>query len=258
MVKVMIKTSTSLIFMAILIGCGSSSSQENIKNPVAEQASVATSLPLGLDDRFQEWEEGVFGPKNVKEDMLPILNQDIQEAKEIVSSFYQSELISDPPLVYLHTAEQFKLYGSEVPFIAMNKFEDEGYIILNGSRSPDENGIAHELSHIEYYERVGNEADSLTPVWFKEGMTLQLDRSGRFAMDSLLQYGYPLDSLPDVRQYASMDELIDAPRPEIFKRLRIAHYHFAQWYSKENLDELMLRISKGEDFYAVYEDIAAR
>lgn len=216
------------------------------------------TLPLGLDDSFSKWQSNVYGPTAVKNEVLPVLEEDIIEARTLVSIFFESELTSNPPIIYLHTAEEFRKYGSEVPFIAMNKFEGRGYILLNGSRSPDENGIAHEWAHLEYYDRVGADADANTPVWFKEGMTLQLDNSGRFDLNSLLQYGHSLDSLPNMRQYDNMDELIDAPRSEIFKRLRIAHYHFSQWYTKENLDELMDRVSKNEPFYQVYEEISDR
>ena len=213
-------------------------------------------LPLGLNEEFEYWNEEIIGPKTIKDQQLINLEEEIKEARTLVSQYFQSELVSSPLMVYLETAEQFKTYGSEIPFIAMNKFDETGYILLNGPRNPDENAITHEWIHIEFHDRVGSAADAQTPVWFKEGMALQLDQSGMFHPDSLTRYGISLDSLPDYSEILKLEEFIDVPRSEIIMRMRISHYQFSQWYTLPRFNELMKRLSAGEHFQTVYADLS--
>ena len=210
-------------------------------------------LPLGLDASFGQQGLQLYGPKDVYDSIYQSIREDIGKAKIITEAFYQTELKSDPIFIYCHTAEQFERYGSEIPFIVMNHSKDGGYIILNGPRNPNEKALAHEWVHIEYYIRVGEQANESTPTWFKEGKALQVDQSGRYHPDSLLQYGLTPDSLPDLSGYVSVMELIDAPRPEIIRRLRIAHQQFANWYTPERLEYLMDEQVRGMSFAEAFE-----
>ncbi len=89
----------------------------------------------------------------------------------------------------------------QIPALTYIKF---GSYIVISNEGVDLDIIAHEISHAEFYERIGFYNWSFKiPRWFDEGLAMQNDNRNYYSEDTLKLKSNNYKNLPDVKKLKS-------------------------------------------------------
>lgn len=113
--------------------------------------------------------------------------------------------------------------------------------------------ISHELSHTELFERIGifNRATKI-PVWFDEGLAMQVDHRPYYSVDTLRVLSNNFQSLPDVKVHNSYQTFGSGTREEVMMNYRTAKYEVKQWYTSDKLKSFVAQLNEGKSFEEAY------
>lgn len=172
----------------------------------------------------------------------------IKLASNRVAEFWGQKKCN-PKFIYCKSEEDFQKYGSpyQVPALAHLKF---GSNIVISNEGVDLDILAHEISHAEFYERIGFYNFSFKiPRWFDEGLAMQNDCRNYYSEDTLKVKSNNYKNLPDVKKHKSGKQFNEeGSHEQIMLNYMTAKHEVKNWYTKEKLDKLIKEINSGKTF----------
>lgn len=177
----------------------------------------------------------------------------IELASGRVASFW-GEKTSDPKFIYCSSGADFKKYGSPFPVPALTHIKFGATIVIS-NQGVDTDILAHEISHAEFYERIGFYNWSFKiPRWFDEGLAMLNDYRSYYSEDTLKARSDNFKNLPDVKQFKTGKQFNEEGSPEqIMLNFMTAKYLVKRWYTKEKLQKLIENINAGMDFDKAFQ-----
>jgi len=155
----------------------------------------------------------------------------------------------NPKFIYCDSDEDFKKFGSRYQIPALTHIKFGSYIVIS-NEGIDLDIIAHEISHAEFYERIGFYNWSFKiPRWFDEGLAMQNDSRTYYSEDTLKLKSHNYKNLPDVKKLQSGKQFNEeGSREQIMLNFMTAKHEVKNWYTKEKLDKLIKDINSGKTF----------
>ena len=206
---------------------------------------LACSL-VGFSD-FEQIEKNVYvAPATSVEERKQLLSL-IAEAKDRVSSTY-GRLASTPVIITARRMGSLKWFSTNE--YASTKFlPGKSYIVL-GPRGHNVDVIAHELVHSEIFEHAGYWVRSVhIPVWFDEGVAMQVDYRKKYDLPLEKEKSPTLDSLRYSWQFFKGDDV------ELTNHYAVAKAEVKSWLSRAgngNVQSLLEKVKSGADFDETY------
>ena len=116
-----------------------------------------------------------------------------------------------------------------------------GSFIVISNQGVDLDIMAHEISHAEFYKRIGFYNWSFKiPRWFDEGLAMQNDNRNYFSEDTLKFKSNNYKNLPDVKELKSGRQFNEEGSVEqIMLNFMTAKHEVKNWYTKEKLDKFI-------------------
>ncbi|HUQ64749.1 MAG TPA: hypothetical protein VM101_01240 [Flavitalea sp.] len=176
----------------------------------------------------------------------------VEFASSRVTAFWGDKKC-DPKYIYCENDEDFKKYGSPYAVPAVSHLKFGTYIVIS-THSVDLDILAHEISHAEFYERIGfyNWTFKI-PRWFDEGLAMQNDNRNYYSEDTLKVRSNNYKNLPDVKQMKSGKQFNGDGSPEqIMLNFMTAKHEVKLWYTEKKLDRFIQDINAGKSFEEAY------
>jgi hypothetical protein len=188
-------------------------------------------------------------PQN-KVDTVKLL---IELASNRVAEFW-GQKICNPKYIYCESDEDFKKFGSPYSVPALTHVKFGSYIVIS-NQGIDLDIIAHEISHAEFYERIGFYNWSFKiPRWFDEGLAMQNDNRSYYSEETLKLKSNNYKNLPDVQKLKSGKQFNEEGSLEqIMLNFMTAKHEVKKWYTKERLDKLINGLNSGKSFEDAYD-----
>jgi dihydroneopterin aldolase len=182
-------------------------------------------------------------PQN-KTDSLKTL---IEQANTRVTIFWGDKK-SDPKFIYCDNKTDFTRYSSAPAAPAITYLKLGSYIVLSAD-ALDLDIIAHEISHAEFYARVGFYTWSYKiPAWFKHGLAMQNDYRNYYSEDTLKVKSNNFKNLPDIKKIKKDDAFYAGTHDEVMLNYMTARHEFKNWYTKKKLETLIKDLNSGKSF----------
>jgi hypothetical protein len=187
-------------------------------------------------------------PQN-KVDSVQILTA---AASTRVAAFWGQKTCS-PTFIYCDTKEDFKKFGSPYRIPALTHIKLGTYIVIS-NEGVDLDIIAHEISHAEFYQRIGFYNWSFKiPCWFDEGLAMQNDFRNYYSEDTLKVKSNNFTNLPDVTKFTTGKQFNEeGSHEQIMLNYMTAKHIVKNWYTKEKLDRLIKDINAGVSFETAF------
>ena len=164
-------------------------------------------------------QNGFYFDKSLTDIEINNIKSLIKQSKVRAKSFW-GNIKAKPTIIYCHNEDMFIKYaGALHPATTIMKME--GFIILQ-KEGLSLDIIAHEFSHAEIYERVGFLNNLKVPLWFHEGLSMQVDYRDEFSIESLKHLSNDLTSLPDINSLIS--------NQQFHTENTILNYAFSKYY----------------------------
>jgi hypothetical protein len=172
----------------------------------------------------------------------------IKLASDRVAEFW-GQKTCNPKFIFCYSQEDFQKYGSPFQVPALTHIKFGSYIVIS-SEGIDLDIIAHEISHAEFYERIGFYNWSFKiPRWFDEGLAMQNDNRNYYSEDTLKLKSNNYKNLPDVKKLKSGKQFNEeGSHEQIILNYMTAKHEVKNWYTKEKLDKLIKDINSGKTF----------
>ena len=226
-----------------------SASAAYIKSPQIVQCFL-----IGTSNNFDEVKENFYiskdTPQELRDSILHVLNC----ADERVCEFWETKKRSGNPVIIFCYSKSLLSEYSKNNLLLTYKTPLRSFIIFSNDVI-DLDMLSHELFHTEFCARTGYFANSKLPVWFDEGLAMQVDYRDTY---SETMYAKVRDSL----QFDSRLSHITTPETfyagNFFNHFVFARhevYHWMRKAGKEGLLELIHRIHIGEEFNSAYQNI---
>jgi hypothetical protein len=187
-------------------------------------------------------------PKN-KVDTLKAL---VELASVRVAQFWGRKNCN-PKYIYCESDNDFKRFGSPYKVPALTHVKSCSYIVIS-NQGIDLDIIAHEISHAEFYERIGFYNWSFKiPRWFDEGLAMQNDNRSFFSEDTLKIKSDNYNNMPDVKKLKTGRQFNEQGSPEqIMLNFMTAKHEVKNWYTKNKLLRFIKDINSGKTFAAAF------
>jgi hypothetical protein len=171
----------------------------------------------------------------------------IEQANQRVALFW-GEKISNPKFIFCDNATDFGKYSNAplAPAITHCKL---GVCIVLSNDGVDLDIIAHEISHAEFYNRVGFYKWTFTiPPWFKHGLAMQNDYRNYYSEDTLKVRSNNFKNLPNIKSFKKDEEFYKGTREQVMLNYMAAKHELKNWYTKEKLNKLISDLNGGKSF----------
>ena len=187
-----------------------------------------------------------FNP-TTSQNKVDTLKSFIEFASLRVANFWGLKTCN-PKFIYCETDEDFKKFGSPYSVPALTHIKFCSYIVIS-SQGVDLDIISHELSHSEFYNRIGfyNWTFKI-PRWFDEGLAMQNDYRNYYSEDTLKKRTDNFKNFPDVKKLKTGKEFDEADLDKIMLNYMAAKHEVKIWYTKQRLDKLINDINAGKTF----------
>ena len=185
---------------------------------------------------------------NTPQNKVDTVKSIIELASNRVAAFWGRKTCR-PKFIYCNADEDFKKFGSPFPVPALTHIKLGSYIVMS-FQGVDLDIIAHEISHAEFYERIGFYNWSFKiPRWFDEGLAMQNDNRKYYSEDTLKVKSNNYENLPDVKKLKSGKQFNEEGSLEqIVLNYMTARHVVKNWYTKEKLDKFIRDINSGKTF----------
>lgn len=171
----------------------------------------------------------------------------IETASLRVGNFW-GQKTSNPKFIYCETLEDFKKFGSPYPVPALTHIKFCSYIVIS-NQGVDLDIISHELSHSEFYNRIGfyNWTFKI-PRWFDEGLAMQNDYRNYYSEETLKKITGDFKNLPDVKLLRTGKQFDEGGIDKVMLNFMAAKHEVKNWYTREKLQKLIKDINSGKSF----------
>jgi hypothetical protein len=183
-------------------------------------------------------------PQNKIDSLKSLLNL----ASTRVASFWGQKKCN-PKYIYCESNEDFKKFGSPFSIPALTHVKFGAHIVISHD-GVDLDIIAHEISHAEFYERIGFYNWSFKiPRWFDEGLAMQDDYRNYYSEDTLKSKTNNYQNLPDVKLLKSGKQFSEeGSHEQIMLNIMLAKHEVKNWYTREKLTQFIKDINSGKTF----------
>jgi len=187
-----------------------------------------------------------FNPSTLQNE-VDTVKSFIEFASLRVSNFW-GQKTCNPKFIYCETDEDFKKFGGPYSVPALSHIKFCSYIVIS-NQGVDLDIISHELSHSEFYNRIGfyNWMFKI-PRWFDEGLAMQNDYRNFYSEDTLKQRTNNFKNLPDVKKLKTGKQFDEGDLNKVMLNYMAAKHEVKIWYTKEKLDKLIEDINSGKTF----------
>lgn len=192
-----------------------------------------------------------FNP-NTSQSKIDTIKSLMQQASLRVAAFW-GEKTCNPKFIYCDNAADFKKYGSPYSAPALTHLKLGSYIVIsNGGVNLDI--IAHEMSHAEFYERIGFYNWSFKiPRWFDEGLAMQNDYRNYYSEDTLKARSDNYRKLPNVKNFKTDGQFYEGTGEQVMLNFMTARHEIKNWYSKKKLEKLIENLNSGKSFEEAFD-----
>jgi hypothetical protein len=171
----------------------------------------------------------------------------IGKAAERVSLFWGGKKI-DPTFIVCDREEDFRSLSVSPDAPAVTYLKLGAHIVLN-RQGEDLDIIAHEISHAEFYARIGfYKWNFVIPDWFKHGLAMQNDYRSHYSTDTLKARTEDLKNMPDIKQLKTSAQFYSGTNDQIMLHYMTAKYIVGQWYTRQKLNQFILDMNAGKSF----------
>lgn len=185
---------------------------------------------------------------NKKKEELKLL---VSLAEERVALFW-GEKLSTPKFIYCENEEDYLKFGGPFLTPAAAVMHIGSYVVISKD-GVDLDIISHELSHTELFERIGLVNRSMKiPVWFDEGLAMQVDHRPYYSLDSLKELSNNFKNLPNVKSLEGYSSFGSGSREEVMMNYLAAKFELHNWYTAEKLERFIFQINHGASFEESY------
>lgn len=159
----------------------------------------------------------------------------------------------NPKFIYCESQEDFNKFGSPFPVQALTHIKFGSYVVIS-HQGLDMDIIAHEISHAEFYERIGFYNWSFKiPRWFDEGLAMQNDNRDYYSEDTLKLKSNDYQNLPDVKKFKTGRQFNEeGSHEQIMLNYMTAKHEVRNWYTRGKLDRFIKDINSGKTFEEAY------
>lgn len=169
------------------------------------------------------------------------------DADKKVYEFWKDADDINYKLIYCDAASDYKNYGrAGAPAVANIKM---GAYVVIPKNMFDVNILSHEISHTVLYRKIGwYRLHFKIPVWFDEGLAMQVDGRNYYSIDTLLHKKAAGIILPDVTQMDTPEKFHSGSAEQIMLNYATAKYVVHEWLIKNSLNTFIEAIDKGYSF----------
>lgn len=182
---------------------------------------------------------------------IATLRQQISEANKRVDNFWNEKIVA-PKYIYCQNDEDYKKFGVPIMTPACAHMKLGSYVVIS-NKGNDVNILAHEISHTVFFNKIGffNRLRKI-PVWFDEGLAMQVDLRDYYSIDSLKKKSNNFKDLPDVKKMVSYAQFGYGSSEAVMLNYSTAKYVVHEWYTKEKLENFIQKINQGSSFEQAY------
>lgn len=205
-----------------------------------------------LIDLYDFEKEGqVYFRPHINEQKRNEIHQLIKQAELRVDKFWKARKAT-PKFIYTELDDEYVKFGAPFPTPAAAIMHFGSYVVINHN-GVDLDIISHELSHLELYARIGLINRFLEiPVWFDEGLAMQVDHRSYYSIDALQRLSNNFKNLPNVQKMKDYNTFGSGTREEVMMNYRASKYVISKWYTPEKLDAFIDKLNDGKSFEESY------
>ncbi len=176
----------------------------------------------------------------------------ISEAFDRDRNFLGS-LTCHPKFIYCDNDADYAKYGDPSGGPACTHTKLGAYIVLSRD-GLNADIVSHELMHAELYQCIGFLNNQFKiPVWYKEGLAMQVDNRPDFSEDSLKVYSDNFRKLPDIREINTPALFLSGTSDQVTLHYAAARYEVRKWYTKGRMKQFIAAINNGASFDEAYK-----
>ena len=203
--------------------------------------------------RFADFEknENLFFRKNTPAEKIITLQKIRVVAENRLQHFWGKQTILNYDIVYCNNEKDFNRYGhAGAP--AATQLKCGAWVVVK-EESLDEDIVAHEISHTILYNNIGwYKTRFEIPLWFSEGLAMQVDDRNYYSIDTLLAKKNSGLVLPDVTQLRNASGFYAGTRETIMLNYATSKYIVHEWLKTHSLSRFIEDINKGLGFEKSY------
>ncbi|AWI04612.1 hypothetical protein [Clostridium drakei] len=207
---------------------------------------------------FKEISKNVYVEPDTSDGETSNILNTISKSKDTVAQLY-GNFNAKPVFIISKDQSTLKKYGVENKTGATQKTIFGSYIVL-GPNGLNTNVISHELTHSELAYRINKSKITKVPVWFDEGMAMQVDNRTQYSEE---QWVKKTSNGAKVTNMKNLDSYAQFYASDL--NIRVLNYTLAKhevhrWLSavgQKGLSKLIEDVNNGCDFYKSYNNIEA-
>lgn len=204
--------------------------------------------------RFADFEKvgNIYFRENTAPEKIANLKTIENDARKRVTAFWQKELLLDYEIIYCNNENDFDHYGhAGAP--AATQLKCGAYIVLK-EESLDRDILAHEMSHTVLYRNIGwYRSVFKIPIWFNEGLAMQVDERDYYSIDTLLAKKNKGLVLPDITKLNKAQDFFAGNHEAVMLNYSTAKYIVHEWLKTHSLERFIREIKNGKSFEAAYK-----
>jgi hypothetical protein len=205
-----------------------------------------------IDNSNLKKEGSVYFNASTPHNKIDSLKLLINQATIRIDNFW-GQKTSNPKFIYCDNQDDFKKYcvNLSAPAVTYLKL---GSVIVLSADAMDLDIIAHELSHAEFYQRIGfYKFNYKIPSWFKHGLAMQNDHRDYYSEDTLKFQSDNFKKLPKIKSFKSDGQFYAGSHQQIMLNYMTAKHEIKNWYTREKLDKFLKDINSGKTFEVAFE-----
>lgn len=207
---------------------------------------------INFSQNFSEAGENLYisndTPVSLKDSIISVLNN----ADKRVCKFWDvNKRIGNPVIIFCFSKDKLKSYNKNNR-IATHKTPFKSFVVFYKD-CINLDILSHELSHAELCARIGYFKNVKIPVWFDEGLAMQVDYRKEYSEE---KYRELKDSDSMNINLSSISEPAEFYSGNYYYHFILAKHEVSTWIKslkQDELDNFLNQIKNGEDFYSVYE-----
>jgi hypothetical protein len=218
-----------------------------LANP--ELAACAT---INFSDNFVKHQGEIFISKDTPQRISDTLLFLVHKADKRVCDFWKvKQGEGNPKIIFCYSNELYNKYSRGA--VGKTVFSPLGAFIIIGMNFIDLDKISHEICHTELFSRLGYfKITREIPVWFNEGLALQVDYRKEFSRERFL---FVKDSIKSDPKLSEMNTVENFYNKDYYIHFLKAGYEVGNWLDNagnEGLKNLISGINNGKDFRELY------
>jgi len=208
-------------------------------------------------DEFRELNNNIYiskdTPKKVQDSILTVL----EEADKRVCTFWNADKkTKDPVIIFCYSKSLLSDYSKKNSIVTYKTPLNSFIVFYKDCINTDM--LSHELFHAEFCSRIGYFKNKNIPAWFDEGLAMQVDYRKEYSVEKYNQLRDSLGMNINLSKISAPEKFYSG---NYYLHFVSAGHEVTSWFNKvkrKGLYDLINRISSGENFYFVYEELKAK